>query len=304
MPKRFVSPQVHFLGMTEVDEEGLQGYLDATGNSEFMASYREARASGLSSAECLCSFYAKLCYRSLALGHNANISRVRDIRDNLVTTFDSAHGSVFEHVNLNFVAYNVSRVSTHEWVRHRIGTAFSQTSGRYCRIEDLQLVWDPILDGCQDLLEDALQKIEDTVYLMECHTGLRVPPPNTSGVTPFDYLRARDEDDLVFIERLRWVPNPDVDFTFKKKVTSAIRRIAPNGQPNEMGFSVNLRSLRHVVMVRTAAAAEREIRDIFGQVYRLAKAKMPLAFHGAKEREVDGLVEVYGMKLQPYERTD
>lgn len=87
------------------------------------------------------------------------------------------------------------------------------------------------------------------------------------------------------------------------KLTSAIRRIAPNGQSNEMGFSVNLRALRHIVMMRTGRHAEWEIRNIFAQVYNLLKDKYPFVFHGAKEQIVDGIVEVSGMKMQPYEMT-
>jgi thymidylate synthase ThyX len=92
-------------------------------------------------------------------------------------------------------------------------------------------------------------------------------------------------------------------FHQKKKLTSACRRIIPQGIVNEMGMSLNLRALRHVIQIRTAAGAEWEIREIFGQVYRLIKDKYPMVFYGAKERMVDGALEVYGMKTQPYEMT-
>ena len=93
------------------------------------------------------------------------------------------------------------------------------------------------------------------------------------------------------------------NFDRKKKVTSALRRFAPNGQSNEIAFTLNLRTLRHTIMVRTARHAEWEIRHVFGQVYLLLKDKYPTIFHGAKEQFVDGLIKVSGMKLQPYEKT-
>ena len=92
------------------------------------------------------------------------------------------------------------------------------------------------------------------------------------------------------------------DFSRKKKITSALRRLLPNGQSNELGLSLNLRALRHTVQVRTSRHAEWEIREVFGQIYRLVKARFPLIFTGAKEEAFDGLVEVSGMKLQPYEK--
>lgn len=93
------------------------------------------------------------------------------------------------------------------------------------------------------------------------------------------------------------------DFDRKKKITSALRRVLPNGQSNEIGFSVNLRALRHTVMMRTAAGAEWEIREVFGQVYRLVRDRFPSVFLDAKEDVVDGLLQVSGMRMQPYERT-
>ena len=88
----------------------------------------------------------------------------------------------------------------------------------------------------------------------------------------------------------------------KKKITSALRRLLPNGQSNEIGFSCNLRTLRHIVQLRTSRYAEWEIRLVFNQIYSLVKEKYPLVFYKAKEEKVDGSLEVSGMKLQPWEK--
>lgn len=310
-PPRFVTPEVHWIGYSQLNEPGLRNYLIRSGNLDFVKSMDKAREQGLSDAEILCSFFAKLCYRSLTLGKNTNVSRTRDIWDNLVNCFDTAHGSIFEHVNFNFVVDRCSRVATHELVRHRIGTAFSQTSGRYCRLDHIPIVWDPILDPVKDLFDKCVRNIEDTVYLAECRLGLRKPPTDYPDVQPevwVDQARHRgtlEPAAIADVERWKWVPDNSFDFTLRKKLTSAIRRIAPNGQANEIGFSVNLRSLRHTILMRTARYAEWEIRHVFAQVYQLLcdSGKYPLIFHGAKEEIVDGLVEVSGMRMQPYEKT-
>lgn len=265
---KLVEPKVYFIGHTVIDREGLDAYLQDTGNEDFLESLAKAKHQGVSDGEVLCSFYAKLCYASLTLGHNANVSRIRDIPDNLRGCMDQGHGSVFEHCQLNFVVRDCSRVFTHELVRHRVGSAYSQTSGRYVRGDPVDIVFDPILEPVkEDVI--AVQKVIEFEY------GRMVKKMGLDGMT---------------------------SFSLKKKITSALRRILPNGQSNAMGFSVNLRSLRHLVQLRTHRAAEWEIRHIFGQVYRLVKAKYPLIFHGAKEEDVDGLLEVSGMKMQPYEQ--
>ena len=226
-----------------------------------------ARKDGLSDSEILCSVFAKLCYKSLTIGKNANISRVRDIKDNLINCFDVGHGSIFEHVSFNFIIADCSRVFTHELVRHRTGTAFSQNSGRYIRLDKIDLVHDPILDSVRDDITEILTYVE-TKY-----------------------------QDLVKKLNLESIS----DFSTKKKITSALRRIAPNGQPNEIGVSMNLRTLRHTIMLRTSRHAEWEIRVIFAQIYKMISERYPLMFHGAKVTLVDGIEEVSGMRMQPYE---
>ena len=299
---QLVQPSTYLIGFSEVYRPGLIDYLTYTGQTDFLESFDSAVANGLSSGEALCSFYAKLCYKSLVLGKNANVTRVRDIPANIANAIDMGHGSVLEHVNLNFVITNCSRVLSHELVRHRIGTAFSQTSGRYCRLDNIDLVWDPILEGCEDLVSAYLKLTEDTVYLMECKKNLRIPPdlPENDRITPEFCLECRDNG-VTDWEKYRWVSNDKLNFDIKKKITSAIRRVAPNGQSNEMGFSLNLRSLRQIVQVRTSSGAEREIRLIFNQIYDLVKDKFPMIFHGARTKMVDGLRMIYGMKCQPYE---
>lgn len=290
----FVTPKTFLLGFSKVDMRGMQDYLEYTKQTDFLATWKAAKEEGLSDAECLCSFYAKLCYKSLVLGKNSNISRIRDIHDNLASTIDTGHGSVLEHCNINFVATDVSRVLTHELVRMRAGWAYSQTSGRYSRLDEINLVLDPILEGCEDILLEHLIATEKAVYLMECRKGLRRAPEGYPNVSPMYFLDFNEP-------KGKWIPNEKLNFDYKKKVTSAARRIAPNGQSNEIGFSINLRAIRHFIQLRTAAGAEWEIRLIGQQVYELLQSRFPLLFHGAKTRLVNGLIEVYGMKIQPWE---
>lgn len=123
----FVLPQTYLIGATAVDFKNLEQYLKDTDQLKFREDIGEAITQGLSDGEILCSFYAKLCYASLTTKKNKNISKIRSIEDNLKSIYDTGHGSVIEHCTLNFVTRNCSRVFTHELVRHRAGTAFSQT---------------------------------------------------------------------------------------------------------------------------------------------------------------------------------
>lgn len=356
---KLVSPKVFLVGFTDVNVSGLKDYLEHTGQTDFLQTFVEAIDDGISPGEALCSFYAKLCYKSLVRGKSANVTRVRDVRANLASCHDTGHGSVFEHCSLNFVVTDCSRVYTHEQVRHRPGWAYSQTSGRYCRLDSIDLVWDTILDPVKDLWLSHLGATENLVYLTECKLGLRKPPhgfdpaevPAEFYLFPVHGEPGYEDGDADFPSRLlelcedvaiydaltpemqalvakiraveaegkkwitpdntdldvearatfKWVPDDQFDFDRRKQITSAIRRIAPNGQANEMGMTCNIRALRHAVAMRTARFAETEIRNIFNQIYGLVKGRFPSIFFGAKERLVGDYLEIYGMKQSPYE---
>lgn len=253
----YVQPAVYLTGITSADYNGLVAYLKATNNEEFLTDVAQAQEAGISGGEILCSFYAKLCYKSLTVGKNLNISRTRDIASNLEGCFDHGHGSVFEHCLLNFVITDCSRVLTHELVRHRVGTAFSQTSGRYVATDEIDFVMDPILSPVEDDITEVLEYLERKTAEMR--------------------------------EKL------DVDgqkFDVKKKLTSAIRRIMPNGQGNEIGFSTNIRNLRHTLVMRTSVHAEWEIRSVFNQIAAIVEGRWPLMLYGIKKEDTgDGMFE-------------
>ena len=96
------------------------------------------------------------------------------------------------------------------------------------------------------------------------------------------------------------VPKGEYEFD-RKKITSALCRFLPNGRGNEIGVSVNIRALRYAIMLRTAAASKWEVRSVYNQIYDLVKDRFPLIFYRAKTRVRDGLREIYGMRMRPYE---
>ncbi len=257
------TPQTFMVGCTQPDFEGVQRYLTATGQMEFMSDFVEAYNDHGSVA--LCSMYAKMCYRSLVMGKNENVTGNRGIEENIAGCFDMGHGAVFEHVSLNFVTVNCSRVFTHELVRHRVGTAFSQTSGRYCTPENAQLVLPPNLP---DRVKGAfLSHLETTKLLI------------------------KQSRDIMEVDKM---PMKD-----RKIATSALRRIMPSGADNEIGWTVNIRSLRHLLELRTSPHAEWEIREVFTDVGRIIKERWPLMLSGGTciTSGEDGLDVWTGLKV-------
>ena len=253
-----MEPRVYLIGSTAINWQALEDYLLDKGYNDFNS---EVATSELSDVELLCVIYAKLCYNSFQVGANPNITKTRSIADNFIHVLESGHHSILEHVAFNLIVTDCSRVFTHEMVRHRVGVAYSQTSGRYCNLSNgFDIVSDGTLEyelGCEEV-NSVKEFLEDKYSEWTNALGLG--------------------------ERT---------FTEKKKLTSALRRwLVPPGVANELGMTLNLRELRHCIQMRTSRHAEWEIRCVFNQVFDLLGRNTRLIFHDAKIKEVDGYDEI------------
>src|SRR5687768_11883267 len=206
-------------------------------------------------AELLVELAGRACYRSWEPGLNPNVTRVRTDRgEYLANILSSAHGSVLEHASFTFALHDVSRVFTHELVRHRAGSAFSQESLRYVRLTDVGFRVPPALEPVRERVVSIVEQLEE----------LQVEAARELGID--------DEG---------------VPFDVKKEVTSALRRLAPMGLSTSIVWTANVRTLRHVIAMRTAEGAEEELRFVFDLVARVMQREAPLLFQDFS-RDEDG----------------
>ncbi len=113
-------------------------------------------------AELLVEFCGRACYRSWEPGLNKNVTRIReDQREYLRNLLSSLHGSVLEHANYTFAFRQVSRVFTHELVRHRAGSAFSQESLRYVRLTEIGFRVPEALEPVRDQVMNLVEQLEE-----------------------------------------------------------------------------------------------------------------------------------------------
>jgi thymidylate synthase (FAD) len=251
MSGKFSKGEVYMIGESKVNCDELGRYLCSIGATGW-------RTDAPSSPELLAEVYGRLCYRSFGVGLNKNITRVREGNKPYLANINKVnHGAVLEHSVINFIFGKVSRIFTHELVRHRVGIAISQESMRYVRIDDIQHYESMLMDDQTKawFLEHALYT-EALIAKLESHHKI-----------------------------------DKMEFSDKKKYTSLFRRIAPDGILTSMGWSANLRTLRHVIPLRTSRHAEEEIRGVFDQVAMRCKALYPNVFADFKRTEVDGIGE-------------
>ncbi len=156
---RETDPEVFVVARPSTDRAGIRAYLDSVGGASWLD--RRERSSG-PDAELLVEFCGRACYRSWEPGLNPNVTRIRsDPLEYFANLMASEHGSVLEHANWTFAFRNVSRVFTHELVRHRAGSAFSQESLRYVRLTDIGFRVAPALEPIRHRVTLLVEQLEE-----------------------------------------------------------------------------------------------------------------------------------------------
>ena len=245
-PMHETTPKVFLIARPSIDVEGMRGYLADVGGGSWLERRLEEASGAPNGGELIVEFGGRACYRSWEPGLNPNVTKVRtDQREYFANILKSAHGSVLEHANWSFALRNVSRVFTHELVRHRAGSAFSQESLRYVRLADIGFRVPPALEPMREQVLSIVEQLEE----------LQVSAASELGI---------DEQ--------------GVPFHVKKEVTSALRRLAPIGLSTDIVWTANARTLRHVIEMRTAEGAEEELRLVFDEVARIMQSEAPGLF--------------------------
>ena len=254
-----VEPKVFLIGETSVTEN-LYDYLEHIGARKFSLDEET------SDSEDITEVYSRSCYKSFLPGLNPNVTKVREgNQKHLANVIKVGHGSVLEHASLNFMFCDVSRVFTHELVRHRAGCAISQESLRFVRLENLK------------------------VFVPNCIKELGL-----SGT----FIKTMENYELYYKNLLHLLNLDDKRFSEKKVLTSALRRVAPIGLATNIGWTCNFRALRFVLEQRTDPSAEEEIRFVFDKVWTIVSKRYPNLMQGFETEIVDGYVWVKPSNLR------
>jgi thymidylate synthase (FAD) len=239
-------PSVFLIARPSIDVEGMSGYLKDVGGELWLERRLEGTEGKPNGGELLVEFGGRACYRSWEPGLNPNVTKVRtDQREYFANILRSAHGSVLEHANYSFAIRNCSRVFTHELVRHRAGSAFSQESLRYVRLTDIGFRVPPALEPVREQVLAIVEQLEEFQVSAASELG---------------------------------IDGEGVPFHAKKEVTSALRRLAPIGLSTDIIWTANARTLRHVIEMRTSEGAEEELRIVFDEIAELMLAEAPGLF--------------------------
>jgi thymidylate synthase (FAD) len=284
-----VEPSVYLLGATALHEEGVNEFLKALGAKDWSTDAK-------SGTEALVEIAGRLCYKSFGTGLNKNVNRVREgnqqyIQQGLIKTH---HGSVLEHGNVTIAFLNVSRVLTHELVRHRAGMAYSQESLRYVRLDDLGMYQPKVFK------KEYLRVLANEVLPKDSPDDMKDGwAANVAGTLEASMDRLVREFEIWYqqTEGMLGLNKEGLSFEHKKLLTSAMRRLAPQGMATHIIATGNHRAWRHIIGMRTAPGAEEEIRDVFWLVADLLKEAFPAIYEDMFMHPATGVCEFVHEKV-------
>lgn len=257
---QFKTPKVYHLASTKVNHDAVQNYLTDLGAVDW-------KTDADSDAEKLVEICGRRCYLSFGTELNPNITKVREgnafYLGNILKT---QHGSVIEHASDTFAFENVSRIFTHELVRHRLAS-YSQESMRFVRPTALSSIFPQVYTD--HLTIDKAAKVEQLFR------------------DTFEHV----EDVQKQLIEICGMDTPDLSFTIKKLFQSANRRLIPDGVLTGIITTMNHRTARFVIQQRTSKGAEEEIRYVYYKVYQTLAAAYPALYQDAQRGEFEDLYD-------------
>jgi thymidylate synthase (FAD) len=244
-------PGVVVLARPQTNVAGLGGFLEGFDPNLRFPEYIED-PTDLPDSTQLCKTAGQVCYASFGPRRTTNENAAAYIE----RLTSAGHGSVLEHASFSFLLYGISRSVTHELVRHRAGTGFSQISQRYVSGSVLRFVERPEY-GDDEELHRLFEERADRAAAGYEEMAQRLLDRQEGGAS---MLTADYKTDA------------------RKKVQQTARSLLPNETEAPMVFTGNVRALRHIIEMRADAHAESEIRNLALRLFLCLRTVDPILF--------------------------
>ncbi len=278
---KHVNPEVFCLAETRLNVVGVQRFLNFHNINDWETDAENG-------AEKLIEIAGRRCYQSW----ETETVKVTDINPNLSTVrvgnkryigniIKSKHGSVLEHASITYAIENVSRVFTHEMVRHRLCN-FSQESLRFVRPQSLNAYFPDVFNTLPNdvfLTRGQLDRMElsSSSLASSMQIGGRISVRDAALLLFKATIEDLEETQRILVDLLG-MDVPGKVFGDKKKLQSAMRRLMPIGMATGIIVTSNHRNLRHLISMRTHEAAEEEMRIVFAEIAADVKLRYPAIY--------------------------
>ena len=211
---------------------------------------------------------AKLCYSQVGVDgimEKLTPEKIEKFVDHLATI---GHESPLEHVNFTFAIEGISRVTTHQLVRHRLAS-YSQQSQRYVKLDQFEYIIPPEIERNEEAKKIFIESMnkcqEDYDKLVEILFAKHYQELLDKGVSE---KKAKSQAEKMSIEDARYV--------------------FPNACETKMVFTINARSLYNFFHHRCCERAQWEIRELATEMLRLVREVAPILFNNVGPNCLNG----------------
>lgn len=220
-------------------------------------------------AEKVVASAAKLCYSAVGVDEIQKNLTEENTEKFVNMLMDIGHESPIEHVSYTFVIEGISRVLTHQLVRHRLAS-YSQQSQRYVKLEQFEYIIPPEIkknDIAKKIFIEAMEN--DQKYYNELVDVLVKEHIET-------FIKEGNSEKKA------------ISLATKKAIEDA-RFVFPNACETKIVFTMNARSLMNFFKHRCCNRAQWEIREMATEVLRQVKEVSPLLFKNAGPSCMSGI---------------
>lgn len=205
---------------------------------------------------------AKLCYSKTGIDGILEDLDEQKAEKFLNLLMDLGHESPIEHVYFTFGVEGVSRVLTHQLVRHRIGCSYSQQSQRYVKLEQFEYIIPPQIDEIKEARDIFATSMEEDQRAYD-HLVEILYAKN------FQRLLDEGKSEKAAAQMAEKLSIEDARYVF------------PNACETKIVFTMSARALHHFFRLRCCERAQWEIRDMSVEMLKKLKAVAPILFKNA-----------------------
>ena len=209
----------------------------------------------------LAEFGGRICYGASSFANKRETPQSGYLRKSII---EHKHESVIEHVSVNFAVSGLARSTLIELSRHRVGVSMSVRSTRFTDDYFEFLIPASIRDD-----EEAVERFKEL-----CYASVEVYNDQISR------LEQRDMEDV------------ESKTLQRKRLREAARNILPHALTSDLLLTLNARSIRHIVELRSNEHADMDFREFANALFYAADSVIPELLQGAKARLVGGLHEI------------
>lgn len=186
----------------------------------------------------------KLCYSPSTIDELEDNLDDKEIEKFTNMLIGLGHLSTVEHVSFTFAIEGISKVTSHQLVRHRLAS-YSMKSQRYVKHDGFEYIIPHSLDN-----DDTRKQYEDLMFKINEYYNFFT-----------DYLIQQGKTEKQAIEDARYV--------------------FPNACETKIIVTMNLRNLLHFFNERCCSRSQTEIREMAYEMLRQCKEVSPILFKNA-----------------------